>query len=573
MHRLLRLHLKPLDLKRTFLNVLFVVLVWVILAGTVVMGWVRIKTGAWQAAQNTQTTVYSLETIPAIERVYASVGMTKLSDHGARTPISAAILPHHTEIGPDMDRFWAELAQATDPEVIILLSPAHGDQGNGLVQSTIGSWPTPFGTVQTDASLVLTLVKRAGVSLEPMSFQNEHGIGVHMPYTAKYFPDTTVVPIIAQSFAGETTARSVINVLRQQEKNILLISSIDFSHYLPEDQSLANDEQTHQAMVSSDFGRIDTFGPEHVDSSFALNAYLVWQQQTDCLSSERWHSYNPAGTSYAVYMCTQSPMWRLSAVGDVMLSRGVGARLSPQAISGAVSLLTHVSTESDVVFGNLESVIAHSGTPIEKPYSFRAAPEQITYLNTLGFTHLSVSNNHGEDYGKIAWEESVQNLKDHSITPIGEYHNEPIVQVSKIKGRYIAFFAFQNLTYPLDEQEMLEAIARAASEYDRVIVSMHWGMEYQLDPESQTVSLAHKIVDAGADVILGHHPHVQQSVETYKDALIFYSLGNFIFDQQGIQENTSRIATIDFPADGPPTYYLTPAIIQNYFPHHLPRIK
>ncbi|MBM5790029.1 CapA family protein, partial [Candidatus Parcubacteria bacterium] len=114
--------------------------------------------------------------------------------------------------------------------------------------------------------------------------------------------------------------------------------------------------------------------------------------------------------------------------------------------------------------------------------------------------------------------------------------------------------------------KIADAINSAKQTHDMVIVSMHWGEEYQPVPEQATVQLAHTLVDAGADVIFGHHPHVLQPVERYKDKLIFYSLGNFVFDQRGEEQNRSLIATVDVWDDGSLSYLLTPVVIEHYFP-------
>jgi poly-gamma-glutamate synthesis protein (capsule biosynthesis protein) len=525
--------------------------------------------------------IYSLDTIPNIGRVFDSVGKTSLGSNQLFSPVTAAILPHHTDIGLYIDQYWAEIAQQSKPELIIIVSPAHWDQGAEAIQTTKGQWETPFGLVKTDDNFIDRFVKRSSVSLEPDSFENEHGIGVHTSYIAHYFPGTPIVPIIAQSRAGITSATKFTQEILKSDKKILLIASIDFSHYLSAEISDRHDEETRRIIANSNLERIDQMGPNYLDSSFALETYLLWNSSTGCRSQERWHNHNARlfpgiqpeeGTSYFVYTCSSRSPLRMSAVGDIMLARGVGRaleRMDPatrRALQRTQDLILSVTADSDLTFANLESVLSTKGQPLPKAYVFEADPKQVELFKQWKILALSVANNHSEDYGQEAWEESVDLLRANGLTPIGQYANQPEVSTIAAGGKQIAFFGFQTLTVPFSFEKVQAAIAKAKQTHDVVVVSMHWGEEYQPVPESSTVALAHALVGAGADIVLGHHPHVLQQVEIYKDKLIFYSLGNFVFDQVGEAENKSLIATIDVWEDGVLSYIATPVQIENNFP-------
>lgn len=526
---------------------------------------------------------YTLDHIPNISRVLSSVGTTTDGIHDHLPPIDAAILPHHTDIGPSIDRYWAEIAENTQPETIVIVSPAHWDQGAEAIQTTKGQWSTPIGDVKTDDDLIDQLRKKTSVSIEPSSFENEHGIAVHTPYIAHYFPDIPIVPIIAQSRAGSDAALEFTDALFGLKKNTLIVSSIDFSHYLSAEISDRNDEQTRVAITQNDSVRIDQMGPDYLDSSFALEVYLLARPYKGCRSQERWHNHNARlfpgirpqdGTSYFVYTCaTRSPL-RLSAVGDIMLARGVGSLLArpdqkkQSALFRTRTMLNSMAADSDLTFGNLESVFSNKGVPLNKAYVFQANPLFVYLLEEWRISHLSVSNNHSEDYGKVAWNESVDVLRTKGLVPVGGYSNEAVVETTVAGGKRIAFLGFQTLTVPFSFEKAKTAIIEAKKSHDLVVVSMHWGEEYQPEPEAETVSLAHGLIDAGADMIFGHHPHVLQPVEMYKGKPIFYSLGNFVFDQVGIEQNKSMIATIDVWEDGTMSYLTTPLQIEGFFPRH-----
>lgn len=510
-------------------------------------------------------TTYRLSSIPNIERVFSSVGKTDRSGfdkENARAEIQAAILPHHTDIGQQIDEFWSEIALRSSPEVIVIVGPAHWDQGVADVQTTTGIWKTPFGDVKTDSKLI----KKLAIQNESKSFENEHSIGVHTPYIANYFPNIPIVPVIAKSRAGLSDADDFVSGLKMLDKKILLIASIDFSHYLSQEQSLANDVEVQEVIAEKDFDGIDSMGPDYMDSSFALDTFLLWQNSVGCLLQARWQAYNLAQTSYLVYDCSTRPILRISAVGDIMLARGVKEKTKGRVDLRPTDVLMEIVVKnSDIIFGNLESVLSDKGKPIEKEYAFKAETRSVDLLTRLGFSHLSVANNHSEDFGKEAWEQSVDVLRKNGITPVGGFSNETFVETTIINKKRIAFLGFQNLTAPFFENDVLSAISNTAKDHDLVVVSIHWGNEYESQPDTQTTLLARKIIDAGADVILGHHPHVLQPVERYKKGLIFYSLGNFIFDQSGEEQNTSFIALIDLFEEGL-MYSTTPVDIVDFFP-------
>ena len=528
------------------------------------------------------TPIFRIDQIPNIEHVFSSVGKTDQSNFNLENPrseIQAAILPHHTDIGQKIDEFWSEISLRSSPEIIVLVSPAHLDQGNANVQTTNGIWKTPFGNVQTDSRTI----KDLNISLEPESFVNEQGIATHMPFIANYFPDVPVVPVIAPSRSGITDADAFVRKLLSLDKKILLISSIDFSHYLSAEISDANDLETQEAIADRNFDRIDRMGSDYLDSSFALDTFLFWKGYSGCLAQPRWHEHNSRlmsgigskdGTSYLVYYCSKRPLARISAVGDIMLARGIGKRLNYQNINKNIIsdlkkvdvLMKSVTGDSDLLFGNLESVLSDIGKPVQKEYVFSAEPRLVDLFTQWRFSHLSVANNHSFDYGREAWEQSVGVLRTKGIVPVGGYSNETNIETVTAGGQEFAFLGFENLVKPFNKKDVLSAITVAAKSHDVVVVSMHWGEEYQPEPDLLTVELAREMIDAGADIIFGHHPHVLQPVERYKDGLIFYSLGNFIFDQFGEAQNTSMIATVDVFEDGELDYSTTPVLIDEGFP-------
>lgn len=243
-------------------------------------------------------------------------------------------------------------------------------------------------------------------------------------------------------------------------------------------------------------------------------------------------------------------------VGDIMLARAIGNFIdSARDPSYPFSKTAAFIKEANLAFGNLEGPISSRGRNQGSVYSFRANPKVIQRLDSAGFDILSLANNHIWDWGRDALDDTVMLLKGNGIQGIGaglNYReaNQPLIV--HLGGTRIAFLAYTNL-YPRTleatetksgvssfEPELIKrAIFEAHDSADIVVVSLHWGNEYEIGANELQKKLAREFVNAGADIIIGHHPHVVQEVEHYKNGFIAYSLGNFVFDQN-FSEDTKQ---------------------------------
>jgi len=188
-------------------------------------------------------------------------------------------------------------------------------------------------------------------------------------------------------------------------------------------------------------------------------------------------------------------------------------------------------------------------------YSFRANPSAVRGLLFAGFDIVSLANNHMWDWGGDALTDTIDILKQNNILTIGAGKNETEANspVFIMKGNQrIVFFAYTNL-YPqslyatgenpgisrFNEEEIIRSIKEETKPEDIVIISLHWGDEYKTESNDFQKRLGRALIDAGVDMVIGHHPHVVEEVEQYKGGWIVYSLGNFVFDQN-FSEDTSK---------------------------------
>lgn len=522
---------------------------------------------------------FSIDDIDGIEDVINAVQRGKENTGEEETrgaAIHAAVLPHHTLAAEKLLEFWTQLAASNDPSVIVIIGPNHENAGEGQVQTTRGVWSSPFGSVETDDRLVDRLISLRAASEEPDSFVNEHAIGTHISYMASLFPGTPIVPIIAKSTADADAATAFVSDLEVVlPEDALIVASIDFSHYLAKVVTAQKDEETLGHADARRFREIERLGSDYLDSPFALITYLEWSDRRGEEVDFVWHGFShdilgdpyAPGTSYLVFFTSRpssSPLV-LSAVGDIMLGRAVGDKLTRVSLEQAFAAARDLLAGSDLTFGNLEGVLSSTTVESTAGIPLKADPARVDALAFMGFTYLSVSNNHSGDFGQAAWEESIEYLRDAGIVPVGGYRNDGEPVVAAVQGRKVVLVAFESLIRPLTEEMVREQIAEAVSLGDVVIASFHWGVEYQHEASPSQVAFAHAAIDAGADVVIGHHPHVLQGIERYGEGLILYSLGNFIFDQSGEDQNESMVARIIW-GDDERTVDLLPMRIEGSLP-------
>lgn len=241
------------------------------------------------------------------------------------------------------------------------------------------------------------------------------------------------------------------------------------------------------------------------------------------------------------------------------------------------------TASADLTIGNLETAIT-PGRPIQTgEMMFRADPAAVSGLTYAGFDILSLANNHTPNFGDIGLKNTFKYLHEAGIDYMGAGENyqaarQPVIK--KVNDVTIAFLAYNDSdvvpvdyqatatdpgTVFLDTTIITEDVKRAKKLVDLVIVTMHSGSEYQPLPNSRQKEYAHAAIDAGADLVIGHHPHVVQTVEKYQGKWIIYSLGNFVFDQMWSQATREGvIAEIQLEKTGVTDIEYYPVVIQDY---------
>ena len=270
----------------------------------------------------------------------------------------------------------------------------------------------------------------------------------------------------------------------------------------------------------------------------------------------------------------------LAFAGDVMFSeQSVAAYDKNGVLALADADMLSLMQEADLFMINEEFPFSLRGEAMEdKQYTFRTDPKYVSIFQELGVDLVTVANNHALDFGRDAFCDTLDTLKDADITCVGGGYNfteASAPAVSTIHGQSFAIFAATRVSpsydwYATDSQPGLfqtydparlnAAIAEADALYDHVIVFVHWGIERNEPPEDYQRSLARGYIDAGADLIVGCHPHVLQGFEYYKGVPILYSLGNYLFGNRS--DNTLLLLAV-FSEDGSLAVRLHPCRREN----------
>lgn len=244
---------------------------------------------------------------------------------------------------------------------------------------------------------------------------------------------------------------------------------------------------------------------------------------------------------------------RLVAVGDILMHQDVkaAAQREAQGFPALWADLVPLFQGADIAFGNLETPVAPATGRPGVPFQFNAPEALPGALRASGFTVLSVANNHAFDQGPRGLRETLDRLRAERLVALGSGEDRPSaerLQIVERQGLKVAFLGFTDIfnvdlnrkaTEPwvrrLDLDPALAAVREARTQADLVVVSVHWGNEYQRQPTKRQRDIARQLVAAGCDLVLGHHPHVLQPAELMESAgrkaLVAYSLGNFISNQ------------------------------------------
>ena len=275
-------------------------------------------------------------------------------------------------------------------------------------------------------------------------------------------------------------------------------------------------------------------------------------------------------------------------LGDVAPGRSMEAQLARYGPGAPWEGLAPLLETADLVVANLECVLTTQGRPLDKEYLIRAHPLWGQTLVDAGVGLVTVANNHALDYGQVGLDETLATLEELDIVAIGagasddgsRIHRPALFKLNGVRVAVLGYAALRwngSADVPATdrvawaEPDAVQAGVRAARDQaDIVVVLLHAGTEYEDAPSPGQVAVARAAIDAGADLVVGHHPHVTQTVEQYKQGLIVYSLGDALFDIPRPAAMRGHLLRVNVTEEGVVGADLWPFWIEGAFrPRHL----
>ena len=254
--------------------------------------------------------------------------------------------------------------------------------------------------------------------------------------------------------------------------------------------------------------------------------------------------------------------------GDILLDRGVRRVIEYHGVGHLFSDgIDSVFKSAQVVVGNLECPATKIKAPVFKRFIFRGEPEWLDTLHQHGITHLNLANNHSIDQGREGLIDTKKNIIAAGMVPIGAGENmqeasEPVLLASEPRKVWLVpslRLALENYAYLTDKpcvsQEPMDSLLSRVYQLRQqdstavIIVSLHWGAEHKLEPVPRQKHDAHMLCLAGADMLVCHHTHTLQTIEDFRGRKIYYSIGNFIFDQSKPLNSEACIVRLTITAD------------------------
>jgi len=256
----------------------------------------------------------------------------------------------------------------------------------------------------------------------------------------------------------------------------------------------------------------------------------------------------------------------ITLVGDVMLGRGVADAIMEHGPHYPFEQVAAELSRGDLLFGNLEAPLTDRGIRIPRVNSLRGEPEMAPALAEVGFDAVSLANNHAIDYGREGLERTCEVLEAAGVAPVGvgaTLAGARACRVIEARGVRVGFVAFSNFPEAvfihdsqrtsiclLSDEALAAVIPAAARQCDVLVASVHWGQEGERWTSDFERATAHRMIDLGADIVVGHHAHVRGEVERYRGGIIAYGLGNLVFDADSYGGNEGWVLHVRATRDG-----------------------
>jgi poly-gamma-glutamate synthesis protein (capsule biosynthesis protein) len=469
--------------------------------------------------------------------------------------VYGGIVPHHLMVRDYIGGFFLGL-EKQNYQNIVLISPNHFQAGQKGIITSEARWETPYGDIYPNLDLVDNINRLDSAEIDEEPFINEHGISGLVSFIRKSFPSAKITPIILRENLSPEDSEELADLLNRNlnAKSSLVLASVDFSHYQFAGVADYHDVRSNSIIKNFDFDRVYSMEIDSPPSIYTVLKYLELKEakQADKLYSTNSGNlikrYDEPTTTHNFYYFLkgkgenyEEQVVSMLFLGDMMLDRYVAELINRNGLDYLFKNLTGAEKRffkgQDIISANLEGAVTNGGEHYdpEKINDFAFNPEIVKKLKTeYNFNFFNLANNHFYDQGEQGVNETWENLDILNLNYSGcpdTYIGDCTKKIIEVSGKKIAFLGASMVQGTFDTEKLKKEILKVKKESSLVVLNIHWGVEYEHEFNNLQQKIAHEMINAGVDVIIGHHPHVVQGIEIYNNRPIFYSLGNFIFDQ------------------------------------------
>ncbi len=469
--------------------------------------------------------------------------------------IPVVIVPHFDFAKEERFSLLGNISEKSNPKALVLVSVNHFNTGSGQIITSKRDWRVAAGEIPSAEKLEEKIVNADLAIDDELAFTNEHGITNLLADIYETFPNVPILPIIIKDTTNKEKINQLSEWLNSECHDCLLVSSVDFSHYCPRALANVHDQYSIQALVNMDKEKAwlaETDSPQILYLSLkiaenrqAKNFQLVYHAN----SADPSETDDTETTSVVLGYYTDEELPESRVVestasfvvaGDAMFDRSVWHYYKDRGLKSIFSNFgERVFRGVDLSLLNLEGPI--SAGEIDDDWQsdslvFNFPPETTSVLKYLNVGNVFLANNHINNAGNSGFINTKRVLSKAGINYFGKpngFDESSILQIDgEIPLSVIGIMAIDNF----DNQPLLAKISTEKSAGRKVIIFPHWGVEYAPKHSISQERLARSWITAGADLIVGSHPHVTQDFEIIDGRPVIYSLGNFVFDQFFSQE-------------------------------------
>jgi poly-gamma-glutamate synthesis protein (capsule biosynthesis protein) len=505
-----------------------------------------------------------------------------------KVKVRAGIVTHHFLAR----RLMAEFFAGIDPDQVqrvILAGPDHYQRlagGPPLFAASLLPWKTPYGFLAPDGPFIQGLLASGDGALNDGIFRQEHAVYTLIPFVKRTFPQARLIPLVLRSSRDYGSfLRLGARLAQAADRDTVFLLSSDFAHGVNAGEARRQDEESLAHLQDL---RPQNLGKIHADCRAGLatlagflgdgprNFVLVNHKTAADFGSREPDNLTSYLTGY--YLKRPKKPLSLLFLGDLMFDRRIRTMAQERGNDYLFQGLSELLQGQDLVIANLEgpltgrpSVSLGSRRRQKNHYVFNFDPGLARTLKKQHLTLVHLGNNHILDFGREGLEETRRHLElagiDYFGDPLAAEKRWLIKEVASIRLAFISYNQFVGHGVEKTLADLKHARPRA----QLVVVYAHWGGEFRREPGERLRRLAHLFIEAGADLIIGSHSHTVQPREAYRGKMIYYSLGNFIFDQYGQPETRRGLAVkvnLD-PADLKMEFVEIPLSLENNGQTHL----